>query len=294
LRTAKTSRLTSVLAILGLITFSVVMVLLLNASSLVNPILPAQNSNTDNSQGPTGTLMVQLYSNMNQSELTSSPGRGYFEFPIVSKTVTVIQATGSNNSGTSTTTTATTGSSSDDANVHFSENFTTNSQGFFLQTHMAPGSYVVNIGDESLDLNLPVEVVAGNQTTLTVYFSGQKYPLAYSEESQARPTASGPQSDIFVALDSAVPVASVNESVRLEVIDPSLASGGYQVNATVLAARESSSQATQWLDLGATGAIDPLQATSIAMTTWTYTSQVTVQSGNSFGGAGGSFGFAFN
>jgi hypothetical protein len=293
LRTAKTSRLTSVMAILGLITFSVVMVLLLNASSLVNPILPAQNSNTDKSPGPVGVLMVQLYSNMNQSELTNNHGRGYFEFPVASKTVTLLQATGSNDTSGTGTRTTTTGSLSNDANFSLIENFTTNSQGFFMHM-LVSGSYVVNVGDESLDINLPVKVIAGNQTTLTVYFSGQRYPLAYSEESQVTPTASGPRSDIFVAVDSAVSVASVNESVRLEVIDPSLSFGGYQVNATVLAARESSSQATQWLELGATGSIDPLQATSIAMTTWTYTSQVTVESGNSFGGLGGSFAFAFN
>src|SRR4029077_20013216 len=72
-RKAQSTRATSALAILGLILTSILLVLFLNASSLANPTLPFQNNSPTPVPGPTGTLVVQVHTNQNETDILSNP-----------------------------------------------------------------------------------------------------------------------------------------------------------------------------------------------------------------------------
>ena len=53
---------------------------------------------------------------------------------------------------------------------------------------LSPGPYVVNLKDESLDVNIPVEVYAGNETTLSVSVYGTTVALIGTERQLERAT----------------------------------------------------------------------------------------------------------
>jgi hypothetical protein len=240
-----------------LIVLSLLIVLVLNSSTLGNPVLPFQGGRPGNT-GPTGTLGVRLISNQNQSERFANPSprpppRGVL-FPIVDKSVTVFQ--GANSSNTS------------------SQVLVTDSGGFASQP-LTPGAYVVNLRDETLDINVSVEITAGRLTTVTFDISGTAYPLVYSEESGVRPTAGNAQSNVYAELLAFTPVANVSEPVILEVHGTAPGSG-YLVNATVLS-RQPPTQGAEWLELGADGPVDPVNATSVVLTTWTYSASTSAE-----------------
>jgi hypothetical protein len=182
------------------------------------------------------------------------------EFPVRDKSMLVNQATNSSNP--------------------FSQVLVTDSRGGVSQP-LAPGPYVVNLKDEALDISIPVRIFSGNETTLVVDIYGTAYPLAYSEESGARPSAGGgPQSDMHVELRTSIQAANVTEPVILEVHGTAPGTG-YLVNATVLSL-QSPTQGAQWLELGAEGTVDPVNATAIVLTTWTFSAFVTVTPTGSF------------
>jgi len=251
LRAAKTSKLVSALAILGLILVSLFTVLVLDSSSLVNPTIPLQNGNSNGTPGPTGVLVVQLHSNQNETDRLANPTSGLFavgEWPM-----TVAQATNSTNPTTYAMITDTSGGSLQD---------------------LPAGNYVVSLKVEALIIRIPVQVSVGNEAKVQVRIYGSAYSLLYSEESGVLPTAGSAQSNVFVRVNSTAPVANASEPVVLKVHEGA-AGSGYLVNATVIS-RQPPSQGTQWLELGSAAALDPVNATSIVLTTWTYATYITI------------------
>jgi hypothetical protein len=192
LRAGKSSRLVSTLAVLGLILVSIIMVLVLNSGSLVNPALPFQNSAPNNNPGPTGTLVVQLRSNQNESERLSDPMST--TIPLGEKPMVVMSA------GNSST--------------QYVQAMITDTKGNVLQ-ELAPGDYVVRILDQTLVIRIPVTIGIGNETLVKVTILGKAYPLAYSEESGIVPIAGKAQSNMFVEISASAPVANVSEPVLL-------------------------------------------------------------------------------
>ncbi len=250
-RAGKSSRVTSALAILGLILVSIVMVLVLNSGSLVNPTLPFSNSSPNNNPGPTGTLVVQLRSNQNESDRLSDPTNTVI--PLGEKPMVVMSA--------------------DNTSAHYVQAMITNTRGDVLQ-ELAPGDYIVRIIDQTLVIRIPVSISLNNVTKVVVNISGKAYPLTYSEESGIVPVGGKAQSNMFVELRSSTPVANVSEPVLLKVRGgaPGV---GYLANATVLA-RQLPAQGNEWLELGAETIINPVNATAIVMTTWSFTSSTSV------------------
>ncbi len=248
-RAAKSSRLVSALAILGLVLTSSLMVLILDSGSLANPTLPFENGNANANPGPTGTLVVQLLTNQNESDKLSNPANTLFH--LGEKAMTVTPEDNSSNP----------------------QVLITDVSGGVLE-QLLPGHYVVRLVDETLSIKIPVQVFVGKETKLKVNIYGSAYPLAYSEESAVLPVVGKAQSNMFVQVRSSAPVANLSERVLLKVRGgaPGV---GYLANATVLA-QQPPAQGTQWLELGTGSTIDPLNATSIVLTTWTYSSFITV------------------
>jgi len=247
LRAAKSSKLVSALAIMGLIVISLLMVLVLDASSFVNPLAPVGNGSSGLKQGPTGTLVVDLFTNQNETDRILLPMTTLI--PLGEWPVTVAQVNSSQ---------------------HFS--MITNTQGGSLQ-QLAAGSYVVSFQDESLKVNIPVQVALGNVTRLEVKVYGTAYPLAYSEESGVLLTAGSPQSAMYVEVRSSTPVANASEPVILKVHGVIQGTGDL-IPATVIS-YEPPSQGTQWLELGTSAPLNPVDASEIYLTTWTYSQLIT-------------------
>jgi hypothetical protein len=252
LRAAKTPRLVSSMAILGFIAFSTLIVLILNSASLANPALPFQSGSPNGNAGPTGDLVLQLLSNQDERDRLSNPSTQLFA--IGEKAMLVSQGTNSSSA--------------------FGQVMVTNTAGLARQ-ELPPGRYVVNLRDESLNINIPVQVSAGNETTLKVVVLGAAYQLVYSEESGVHPVAGTAQSNVYVQLKSSTSVANVSQTVILKVRGAGQGAG-YLVNATVVS-RQPPTGGFQWLELGAVGAVNPVNATSMVLTTWTYSSSITVR-----------------
>jgi hypothetical protein len=250
LRTAKSTRLTSSVAVLGLIGTSVLLVLFLNSSSLANPTLPFQNRSPKQVPGPTGTLVVQVHTNQNQTDLLSSPTNKSFALGEKGMTVTAAD------------------------NSSSPQLLITDTQGGALQ-ELAPGRYVVRLADQTLSIKIPVQIFVGNETKVKVTISWTAYPIVYSEESGVLPAAGKVRSNMFVEIQSSAPVANVDDKVLLKVRGgaPGV---GYLANATVLA-QQPPTQGNEWLELGASATINPVNATSIVLTTSTYSSSITVR-----------------
>lgn len=252
MRAAVSTRTVSALAVLGLVAVSVLLVLIVNTASVVNPSLPVSGGNPSRSPTSGGILFVQVISNQNQTDKISDPLDRWYALGGLS--VTVSQENGSG------------------AVQEYV--MTTDRDGQALQ-YIPGGSYVVQIQDETVDAQIPVQVSVGNETKLEVSFNGAEYPLLYSEDTGLVPTAGGPQSSMYVEVGSAATVAIANEPVVLRV-----AEGGrgaeYSVNATVVS-QEPPSGGTQWLVLGTGVPVDPAGATSISLLTWTYSTFIPPQ-----------------
>ena len=250
MRPGRSSKLISALAILGLILISTFMVILLNSSLMLTTVPKRSTGGTNSSAGAEGGLLVQLFTNQNESNGLSNPTSQVV--PLGNRTLRVSQDINSSKAITSV--------------------LVTDFRGVVLAA-FPPGPYVVNVKDQTLNMNIPVVISAGNETDLAVTISGVAFPLVYSEESGSL-TPGGVQSSLYVELQSDIPVANVNQPVILDVNGPGPGTG-HQVNATVVAGKPPA-QGTQWLELGTTGMVDAVDATSIVLTTWSYTSDIIV------------------
>lgn len=252
LRAAKSSKLVSFLAVIGLIVTSILMLGLFN-SAPVSPTRTLQSGRNSPKEALTGTLVVQLLTNQNESDRLSNPTNQLLA--LGGKAMTVTEADNSSNPLATVLVTDATGR---------------------VSQELPPRHYVVDLVDETLSIEIPVQVSIGNETKVEVTIYGAAYPLVYSEESGVIPAAGGAQASMFVELRSSSPIANVSEPVLLRV--HGAAPGvGYLVNATVIG-QQPPSQGAQWLELGTEGMVDPVNATSIVLTTtWTYSSSITVQ-----------------
>lgn len=245
MRPGRSSKLISALAILGLILISTFMVILLNSSLLLTTVPRRTNGGANTtSSGVEGGLLVQLFTNQNESNGLANPTSQVV--PLGNKTVRVTSSKA------------------------ITDVLVTDFRGVLL-AEFPPGQYVVNIKDQTLNMSIPVEISAANETDLAVTIYGAAFPLVYSEESGGL-TPGGVQSSLYVELQSDTPVANVSQPVILDV-NGATPGTGHQVNATVVAGKPPN-QGTQWLELGTTGMVDAVDATSIVLTTWTYTSNI--------------------
>jgi len=194
--------------------------------------------------------LVQLFTNQNESNGLSNPTSQVV--PLGNKTMRVTQDINSSKAITDV--------------------LVTDFRGVVLAA-FPPGPYVVNVKDQTLNMSIPVEISAGNETDLAVTIYGAAFPLIYSEESGGL-TLGGVHSSLYVELQSDTPVANVNQPVILDV-NAAAPGTGHQVNATVVAGKPPV-QGTEWLELGTTATVDAVDATSIVLTTWSYTSNVVV------------------
>src|SRR5712664_128190 len=176
LRTAKSTRLTSSLAILGLIGTSAVLVLFLNASTLANPMLPFQNTPPNAVPGPTGTLVVQVHTNQDENDMLSNP-TSQPVFAIGEKAMTVTVADNSSSP----------------------QILITHTLVGVLQNR-APGRYVLRLADQTLNIKVPVQIFVGNETKVKITVQGTAYPLLYSEESGVLLKGGKAQSNMIVEL----------------------------------------------------------------------------------------------
>ncbi len=251
MRAAKTSKLVSTVAILGLIATSVMMVLILNSATLASPTLTLQSGSPSPTEGPTGTLTVQLYTNQDERDRLSNLTNRLLA--LGGEAVTVTQA--------------------DNSSSPFTKVLVTNRTGGVFQV-LPPRHYLVNLAVETLSIKIPVQVSVGNDTRVVVTIRGAAYPLVYSEESGVVPVAGRAQFSMFAELRSPTSIANVSDPVLLKV-RVAAPGAGYLVNATVVG-QKPPSQGTQWLELVTEGAFSPVDATSIVLTTWTYSSTITV------------------
>lgn len=250
MRTGRSSKTVSAVAILGLILVSSVMAFFLNTVSLLT-VFPkrgtSQGSIVYQNSGQYGELMVQLLSNGNGSNPYQSPLS--LPYPVTNQTVVVQQNVNSS--------------------TPFSEGLVTVYPGT-ATTDLNPGSYFVKVNYQTLKVSIPVLITDGNATDLTVTFNETAYPLVYSEESGLALSVAGVRESMYVELDTTSPAARVSQPVILNV-DYS-ADSGYRVNATVIAGKPPS-QGTQWLELETgQGWGDTVDATSLVLTTWSYSS----------------------
>ncbi|MDA4117818.1 MAG: hypothetical protein OK455_05685 [Thaumarchaeota archaeon] len=245
------SRLVSSLAVLGLILASVFMVVLVSSSSLVNPLNPLNGGGPNNNPGPVGTLVVRLQTNANVTNVLGAPTSQFS--PLGEKAFTVTQDTNSSSPAKEALVTDTGGGA---------------------QAQLAPGRYLVNLQDQTLHIQSLVTISAGNETELRIQIQGSGFPLIYSEESGVFPTASGAQSTMYVEVRSPTAVATTGQVVLLKV-RAGTPETGYLVNATVQGAQSPTTN-TQWLQLGTFDTVNPVNASSILLTTWTFTSEINV------------------
>jgi hypothetical protein len=254
LRSAKSSNVTSTMAVLGLIIISVLMVLVLNSSSLVNPVSPPTGPPPNSPGGPTGTLVLYLVSNTNESNPISNPTDGQIPISGLAAIVSLV----TNSSSTPLT----------------QPQLMTTAKDGIATRPFPPGSYLIRFPIEALNVQVPVHVSAGNQTVVNIAVFGTAYQLLYSEESNVVPTNVGVRMSMYAEVGASSSVANDSEQVILKMHEGT-GVGGYLLNATVVS-QQPPAAGKEWLEMGASSALNPVNVTSIYLTTWRYISLVTV------------------
>jgi hypothetical protein len=247
---------------LGLIALAVLMFDVLDTSNIFNPtsprnvILIGSNSSPPPTQGADGTLVIFVTSNQNTTDRFAPPtnaSSGAEGVPVLATFAEAISP------------------------VQAEYYWRTNAQGLTgcIQC-LPPGPYVVSIQYDGLNMTIPTNVLAGNQTLVQVSLTGKGYRLTYSENWGVLVTPGSAQYTMFAKVRSSVPIANVSEPVFLTMLEP--ASGvGYSVNATVVS-EGAPTMGTQWLQLATPSPVSlPADgATSISLTVWTSSTTITV------------------
>jgi hypothetical protein len=254
-------------AILGLIVLAALMFDVLDTSNLFNPTAPRIASPTHVSPppptqgGPNGTLVIFATSNQNTTDRFAPPTNTSSGAEGVPVLVTFAEAI---------------------IPVQAEYSWTTNAQGLTGCIQCLPaGLYVVSIRYDGLNMTIPTNVFAGNQTLVQVSFTGKAYHLTYSEDWGVLVTPGSAQYAMFAKVSSSAPVANVGQPVFLtmeESASPGL--GYYSVNATVVS-EGAPTMGTQWLQLGTPAPVnlfyDNDNATSTSfLTVWTSSTTTTV------------------
>lgn len=245
------------LAILGLVVLSVLVIDVFDTSYLFNPTGPKRASPPpaapSSGPRPNGTLIVMVTSNQNVTDPLAPPT----DFVSDASGVPVLVFL------------------PDSAAPAYE--WDTNAQGLTgcIQC-LAVGPYVLGIQYDGLNMTIPVGVIADNQTLVRVNITGSVYPLIYSRESGVLVTSTAAQYTMFAQVTSSGPVANVSQPVSLTVSEGAPKAAGYSVNATVISLGAPTA-GTQWLQLGTPSPVDVQGATSITMTAWT--SSITTTTG---------------
>lgn len=250
-RRKRTPNWVSAASLLGLILVSVLMVLVLDASSIANPTIPLGSGGPNNKQGPTGTLAVDLFSNANETNRLSLPTNS--TYPIGEWPVT---ATMVSNSSSPTTYAL----------------FTDTKGGAVAE--VAPGNYTLSFTVESETVVVPVTVQLQNITRAIITVTGADFPIVYSEESTGTLTTAGLQSSMYVEVAASPAVPNATQSVVIKSQD-AVAGAGRIAYATVVS-QEPTSGGKEWLQLDTQQPFDPVNATSIYLTSWSYSTFVTI------------------
>lgn len=249
MRRTRNFGLATVLFLLGLIAVSVLVVLVADAGALASPTIPFGGSGTS-SQGPTGYLVVDIFSNTNENSRLSLPSTNS-TYPVGQWPVTVTNSTHSAGSVVVP--------------------LITDPHGGAEQT-LSAGNYTVGFSIESLTVQVPVTVQAQKVTRAIINITGNAFPITYSEESPGTVTESGFQSSMFVRVAGPSPIAAASKSVVIKSQGAMAGTGRFE-NATVVS--ELTGQGVEWLQLATQQPFNPVNATSIYLTTWAYSSLVT-------------------
>jgi hypothetical protein len=262
LRAGGSSRAVSVAAILGLILVSLLTANVFDSSNLLNPTAPANGPPAPVRlppepplNGTLGTLVISVTSNQNTTNFLAPPTNTSSDAQGVPVLVTFSEAIISSKA---------------------EYLWATNAYGLTgcIQC-LPPGQYVVSIQYDGLNITVPADVFADNQTLVQASITSKLYRLVYSQESGVLVTPNVAQYTMFAKVSSSAPVANVSQPVHLNVLEGASAVKGYSVNATVLS-EGAPTMGVQWLKLGTPSPVNLVGATSISMTTWTSSTTTTV------------------
>jgi hypothetical protein len=257
LRAGRSSRTVSAAAILGLILVSLLTANVFDSTNLLNPTAPSNGPPASvtppgpSVNGTHGTLVISLTSNATSplapSTNSSSDPQGVpvlvtFNRPIIPSQAAV------------------------PSRAEYL--WTTNAYGLTgcIQC-LAPGQYTVSIHYDGLNITVPANVFANNQTLVQASVTSRLYHLIYSQESGVLVTPSVAQYTMFAKVSSSAPVANVSQPVFLNVMEGPSEVKGFSVNATVVS-EGALTLGVQWLQLGTHSPVSLAGATSISMTTW--------------------------
>ncbi len=232
----------STLVLLGLVLTSGVLVLILDSSALVSPMLPIRGSGGNPNQGPTGILVVTLYTDLNVTNPFADPRPGASN-PIGEQSLGVYRA-----SNTSTLVVP----------------LFTSVNGIAV-ARLSPDDYVVKMARDSQNIAIPVRVNADNVTRLTVRVVATSYPVSYAEVSAASPTALSYHETLYVQIHAPSTAAKFNDTVLVKLRGGAT---GQIANATVTGVQQAGDNV--WLVLDSAYSINPVSATEMTVTTYTY------------------------
>jgi hypothetical protein len=254
-------------AILGLIVLTALMFDVFDTSNLLNPTAPRIANPPHVSPppptqgGPNGTLVIFVTSNQNTTNRFAPPTNASSGAEGVPVLVTFAEAI---------------------IPVQAEYSWRTNAQGLTgCIGCLLAGLYVVSIQYDGLNMTIPTNVFAGNQTLVQVSLTEKAYQLTYSENWGVLVTPGSAQYTMFAKVSSSAPVANVGQPVFLTMEEPASPGLGYSVNATVVS-EGASTMGTQWLQLGTPSPVnlnyyDDDDATSIPfLTFWTSSTTTTV------------------
>jgi hypothetical protein len=254
-------------AILGLIVLTALMFDVLDTSNLLNPTAPRIANPPHVSPPPPtqggpndGTLVIFVTSNQNTTDRFAPPANASSGAEGVPVLVTFAEAT---------------------IPVQAGYSWRTNAQGLTGCIECLPaGLYVVSIRYDGLNMSIPTNVFAGNQTLVQVSFTEKAYQLIYSENWGVLVTPGSAQYTMFAKVSSSAPVADVGQTVFLTMEESASPGLGYSVNATVVS-EGAPTMGTQWLQLGTPAPVnlfyDDDNATSTSfLTVWTSSTTTTV------------------
>jgi len=240
------SRIVSAAAIIALFVIASLSVVVIDSHGLSDPLQRDLIRPGSAPLPPTGTLVITMVSNQNFSGAAAEPLAT--PVPLAKWPIAVVTINSSIISVEPIS-------------------LTTDPEGAAVDT-LLPGDYVVEAPYNTLNIEVPVVIVSGNTTIVRLDMSEHAYPLVYSEASDV-----GAQPNLYVEVRSSTSVANVSDpvSIGMEHGGP----GGGEVYATVVSERVPA-QGTQWLDLGSAAEVDLTGAGLVVLSTWSYSSTVSV------------------
>jgi hypothetical protein len=246
-RAGTSSRLVGAAAVIALIAVASLSVVIINSSDLTDPVQREILRPVDSPLPKPGTLSVHIFSNQDFSSVVSDPlnvSLPLSNWPVAVATInsSIISvmplplATDAN--GTAT-------------------------------VSLLPGSYLLLAPYNTLNIQIFVRIYTGNTTSVQLNIFESAYPLLYSEADDA-----GAQPIVYVEVRSPTPVADAGNPITLGVKGEG-PGGGHQLEAVIIS-QSPPAQGTEWLKLEPVGGFNLANSTTVILSTWRYTSSVTV------------------